>query len=85
MSTSTQGASTVPTYQVVSVEKTDPPEGMPGNNWHRYVIGRGITKIEGYRPGTLKAVTKHAQECADDLNARAFKGYSAYAPRKQKK
>ena len=36
-------------YQVVSVEKTTPPEGMPGDNWHRYVIGQGSAKIEGLK------------------------------------
>ena len=34
-------------YRVASVEKIDPPEGMPGNNWHRYVIERGKSTIDG--------------------------------------
>jgi hypothetical protein len=84
MSTELQDRKTETSYHVVSVEKTDAPEGMPGNNWHRYVIGRGSSVIEGFKPGTLKAVTQHAESCAEDLNARAFKGYSAYAPRKKK-
>jgi len=25
-------------YQVVTVEKTDPPEGITGGSWYRYVI-----------------------------------------------
>lgn len=85
MSTPVENSKPVNTYQVISVEKTKAPEGMPGDNWHHYVIGRGVTKIEGYKPGTLKAVTKYAEACAEDLNARSFKGYSAYAPRQQKK
>lgn len=85
MSTSMENSKPVTAYQVLSVEKTDAPEGMPGDNWHHYVIGRGTTKIEGYKPGTLKAVTQHAETCAEELNARAFKGYSAYAPRQQRK
>jgi hypothetical protein len=85
MNTESQENALQQKYTVVSVEKAEPPEGMPGNNWHRYVIGRGTSRIEGYKPGTLKAVTKHAEECAEDLNARAFKGYSAYAPRNKKK
>ncbi len=85
MSTSVEDSKTVTSYQVISIEKTAAPEGMPGNNWHRYVIGRGTTRIEGYKPGTLKAVTKHAEAAAEELNARSFKGYSAYAPRQQKK
>jgi hypothetical protein len=71
-------------YQVISVEKSDAPEGMAGNNWHRYVIGQGDSRIEGLRSGTLKSVTAHAQTCAEELNNRGVRGYSAYAPRKQK-
>lgn len=71
-------------YQVISVEKTTPPEGMTGNNWHRYVIGQGDSRIEGLRSGTLKAVTAHAESCVEELNNRGVRGYSAYAPRKQK-
>ena len=72
-------------FRVVSVEKTDPPEGMSDGHWHRYVIGQGSSKIEGIRNGSLKAVTQHAETFAEDLNARATKGYSAYAARSQKK
>ncbi len=71
-------------YRVVSVEKTEPPEGMPEGNWHRYIIGQGSAKIEGLKPGTLKAVTQHAETVAEDLNSRAGGGNSAYAARKRK-
>ena len=67
-------------YNVVTVEKIQPPEGMPGDNWHRYVIGRGNSKIEGTKPGTLKSVTEHAAVVAEDLNSRAQKGGSYFAP-----
>lgn len=75
-------------YRVVTVEKIQPPEGMPGNNWHRYVIGRdnsasnGRTNstIDGIKPGTLKSVTDHANSVANDLNERAGKGGSYFAP-----
>ena len=70
-------------YKVITVEKTLPPVGMPGDNWHRYVIGQGTSKIEGKKPGTLKAVTQHAEAVAEDLNLRAGKGGSTYAPRKK--
>lgn len=69
-------------YHVVTVEKTAPPDGLPGNNWHRYVIGQGSSKIEGKKPGTLKAVTQHAEAIVDDLNSRKGRGHSTYAPRK---
>ena len=70
-------------YNVVIVEKTTTPEGMPGDNWHHYVIGHGSSQIEGLKPGTLKAVTQHAQAVADDLNERAGKSGSTYAPRQR--
>jgi hypothetical protein len=55
---------------VVAVEKIDTPEGMRGNNWHRYVIERKGAFIEGMKPGTQKSVTKHAESVAADLNER---------------
>lgn len=72
-------------YRLISVEKTDPPEGMPDGNWYRYVIGQGRSKIEGMRLGTLKGVTRHAEEYAENLDTRTTIGYSAYVARKQKK
>ncbi len=71
-------------YSVVSVEKTDTPEGMPEGNWHRYIIGEGTSRIEGFRLGTLKAVTEHAETIAEDLNERATSGKSAYAVSKRR-
>ncbi len=70
-------------YRVVSVEKTTPPKGMPGDNWHRYVIGQGNSRIEGNKPGSLKAVTEHAETVTEDLNSRMDRGGSTYAPRKR--
>lgn len=72
-------------YRVISVEKTSPPEGMPDGSWYRYVIGQGTSRIEGTRLGTLKAVTRHAEEFAENLDTRTSTGYSAYVSRKQKK
>jgi hypothetical protein len=73
-----------PRYRVMSVEKADPPQGMPAGNWHHYVIGQGKRKIEGFRLGTLKAVTEHAEEVAEELNTRVTTGKSNYAARKRK-
>jgi hypothetical protein len=74
-----------PRYHVISVEKTAAPEGMPGKNWHRYVIGQGTSRIEGLRTGTLKSVTAHAENWVQELNERGVRGYSSFAPRNQKK
>lgn len=70
-------------YHVVSVEKTTAPEGLPGDNWHRYIIGQGSSRIEGKKPGSLKAVTEHAETVVEDLNSRKGRGGSTYAPRKK--
>ncbi len=72
-----------PVYQVVTVEKIDTPDGMPGSNWHRYVIRRKNSEIEGMKPGTLNSVTAHAESVAEDLNLRAGGLASAYAARKR--
>ena len=72
-------------YRVMSVEKTDPPEGMPAGDWHRYIIGQGGAKIEGFKPGSLETVTQHAETVADNLNERAASGgKSVYAVHKRK-
>jgi len=71
-------------YHVQSVDKVDAPEGMPGNDWHRYVIAYGNRTIEGMKPGTLFNVTQHAEEFAESLNERTNK-YGSQAYRSQKK
>jgi len=70
-------------YRVIAVKKTETPEGLPGDDWHSYVIGHGSSKIEGKKPGTLKDVTLHAETVAEDLNLRTGRGGSTYAPRKR--
>ena len=72
-------------YNVVSVEKTDAPEGMQGDDWYHYVIGQGSSKIEGFRTGSLKSVTQHVESYAEDLTERMRNGGSTYAQRKPKK
>lgn len=71
-------------YQVESVEKTNSPVEDSKDDWYRYVIGRGNSKIEGMKPGSLNTVTEHAETVAEDLNARATKSSSTYAARKSK-
>jgi hypothetical protein len=68
-------------YHVVTVEKSVPPPGIDAGNWYRYVIGQGKSNIEGIKLGTLQAVTEHAQAMVDDLNTRAARSGSFYAPR----
>ncbi|HEX9802304.1 MAG TPA: hypothetical protein VGB35_03535 [Gammaproteobacteria bacterium] len=70
-------------YRVVSVEKTDPPEGM-GGSWHSYIIERGTSVVTGKKPGSLKAVTAHARQVVQDLNSRTgLNAGSLYAGRRR--
>jgi len=71
-------------YCVEMVEKTMAPEGAPDVKWHRYVIGKGISKIEGKKPGSLQAVTQHAETIAENLNSRKARGGSMYVYGKQR-
>ena len=67
-----------PVYEVVIVKKITTPEGLPGNNWHRYVIQRDNSNIEGMKTGTLNSVTQHAESVAEDLNSRSGGAWSAH-------
>jgi hypothetical protein len=62
------------TYHVVTVEKTDPPTGIDEGDWYQYVIARADETIVGNRRGTLKEVTQHANEYAENLSARVSSG-----------
>lgn len=70
-------------FRVVEVDNTNPPEGITGDNWYRYVIGQGHSRIEGKKPGTLQSVTEHAESVVEDLNSRKGKGVSTYSTRKK--
>ncbi|MDH5446455.1 MAG: hypothetical protein OEY52_12950 [Gammaproteobacteria bacterium] len=72
-------------YQVESIEKVTPPGDLPGDSWHRYIIGRGDSKIEGLKPGSAAEVRMHAEAVADDLNERANRKISTYASRSKKR
>ncbi|MGD8742236.1 MAG: hypothetical protein PVH46_02350 [Granulosicoccaceae bacterium] len=74
------------TYKVVAVEKTEPPAGIEGGDWYRYVIARENETIVGNRRGTLKEVTQHANECAQNLSYRVAGGtpYWSSSARKKK-
>ncbi len=71
-------------YRLMMVEKTPPPEGMSGDNWYRYMIGRGGSKIVGQKAGTLETVIRYAEACTRDLNFRASSFHSPFAPRKRR-
>ena len=57
-------------YQVDTVEKTTPPEGVTAGSWYRYVLKSGNSVMEGKMSGTLKQVTMHADELVEQINSR---------------
>jgi hypothetical protein len=58
-------------YQIVSIQRAEPPPGGKGSNWHRYVIAfEGTNTIHGCRQGGLKAVTRAVEEIVAQLNER---------------
>jgi hypothetical protein len=84
MSTEPERSTVHNKYHVVSVEKTDTPDGMPDGNWHHYIIGRGKSMIEGFKPGSLRDVTDHVETLVEGLNERAVRGSSTYVAHKKK-
>ncbi len=70
-------------YKVIAVEKTTAPEGMLGDNWHRYVIKKGKSVMECKKSGTLKAVTEHAEGVAELINSRNGRGNQKKPPVKK--
>ena len=72
-------------FVVTGVVKIDPPRGISSGNWFRYTLTNGFAPITGIRSGTLKSVTRYAEEFAQNLNQRALQGYSSYTARGAKK
>ncbi len=61
-------------YNVTSIEKITTPEGMAGDNWYLYIIEKGNSVMECIKSGTLKSVTEHAENAAEQINARNVRG-----------
>jgi len=58
-------------YEIVSVQRAEPPPGGKGSNWYRYVIAfEGTKTIHGCRQGGVKAVTRAVEEIVAQLNER---------------
>ena len=61
-------------YEIVSIQRAEPPPGAEGANWYRYVIAfEGTDTIHGCRQGSLKAVTSAVDEIIVQLNERHSK------------
>ena len=61
-----------PAYCVVSVQKTTAPTLGKPEDWYRYTIVGGKSRITGLHRGTLAEVTEYAEECADAFNVRSM-------------
>jgi len=57
-------------YEIVSVQRAEPPPGTEGSVWHRYEITQGANTINGCRQGDLKTVTEAVEEIVTQLNER---------------
>lgn len=68
-------------YQVVTVEKTEPPKGAQGGSWYRYIIALDDQSIIGSRRGTLQQVTDYASECAENMSNRFARGQTHWSRR----
>ena len=71
-------------HVLISVEKVNPlPAWLQEGDWYRYIIGRGDSKLEGYKIGSIKDVTEYAETVAETLNERLMTGKSPYATNKK--
>ena len=59
-------------YEIVSIKRSEAPDGTEGNDWYAYIISQGPHTINGYRKGKLKAVTLAVEEVVFQLNERRF-------------
>lgn len=57
-------------YELLSVDKSEPPSGGQGDGWCRYQIAQGTNVITGYRQGSLSATKRAAEEIVTGLNER---------------
>jgi len=70
-------------YEIVSIQRAEPPPGGKGSNWYRYVIAfKGTNTIHGCRQGGLMAVTSAVEKIVADLNERHL-GHSTKPSRVQ--
>jgi len=58
-------------YEIVSIQRAEPPPDGKGSHWYRYVIAfEGSNTMHGCRQGGLKAVTRAVEELVAQLNER---------------
>ena len=57
-------------FVLVSIDRSNPPEGATGKDWYTYVIAQGDKTIEGQRRGTRASLTESVEEMIERLNER---------------
>lgn len=57
-------------YKILSVQPTEAPLDMDGNDWHCYIIAQGNNTIRGYQQGNIRSVTTTVEEIVVRLNER---------------
>ena len=65
-------------YVVAEVEKVDAPGGRDGDDWYRYTLTRGASRITGFHRGTEAEVTDYATECEEAFNERNRRGKATH-------
>lgn len=57
-------------FEVVAVEKTQPPVPDNRGNWYQYTIANHITEITGVRRGSRTEVMSFVKSSIERLNSR---------------
>lgn len=57
-------------FELLSINKSEPPEGSQGKDWVRYQIVQGSNVITGFRQGTIKANKLVVEQIIEGLNER---------------
>ncbi len=70
-------------FTVVEVNECDAPFGTDDTTWSEYVVANRHTSIVGKNRGSTRQTLRYARQFAEELNARAKTGYSAFSPRRQ--
>ena len=57
-------------YLLTSLEQSDAPSDMEGDDWYCYTITQGDNEIVGYRRGKLTAIKSELKTLVESLNER---------------
>ena len=73
-------------YRVESVEKAEMPAGTEGDDWYRYVLLSGNSRLTGFHRGSRAEVEEYASHWVEEYNLRSSRGKYArpMAPAKRK-